>query len=61
MKNKAIIFAEKLIKENKSFVAATVKETLGSTPRKTGALLIMDEEGNQEGTVGGGRIEAEGE
>ena len=38
---------------------ATVAQTLGSTPRKTGAKMLVKEDGSFVGTIGGGCGEAE--
>ncbi len=38
---------------------ATVAQTLGSTPRKTGAKMLVREDGTFVGTIGGGCGEAE--
>ncbi|MEO8383524.1 MAG: xanthine dehydrogenase accessory protein XdhC [Acidobacteriota bacterium] len=40
------------------FVSVTVVDTLGSTPQDRGAKMLVTAEGRQEGTVGGGKIEA---
>jgi xanthine dehydrogenase accessory factor len=40
-------------------VLATVAETLGSTPRKAGARLLLRPDGSFSGTIGGGCGEAE--
>ncbi len=40
-------------------VVATVVETMGSTPQRSGAKLIVFEDGRMVGTVGGGCVEAE--
>ncbi|MFN8639755.1 MAG: XdhC family protein [Dehalococcoidia bacterium] len=40
-------------------VMATVAETLGSTPRKAGARLLLRPDGSFVGTIGGGCGEAE--
>jgi len=40
-------------------VLATVAETLGSTPRKAGARLLLRPDGSFTGTIGGGCGEAE--
>ncbi len=40
-------------------VMATVAETLGSTPRKAGARLLLRPDGSFIGTIGGGCGEAE--
>lgn len=41
------------------FVVATIVESLGSTPRKTGAKMVVLADGRTIDTVGGGKIEAE--
>jgi xanthine dehydrogenase accessory factor len=55
---KDVLFSvPELLNQGKSFVLCTVIETLGSTPRKEGARMIVFPEGNILGTVGGGAIE----
>ena len=61
MSNKVIYFARDLLEKGEDFVIARVTETKGSTPRKSGALMLMRSDGTFSGTVGGGRIEAETE
>lgn len=40
-------------------VVATVAQTFGSTPRKTGAKMVIRRDGSFVGTIGGGCGEAE--
>ena len=40
-------------------VLATVAQTFGSTPRKTGAKMVVRQDGSFVGTIGGGCGEAE--
>lgn len=40
-------------------IVCQVVETKGSTPQKAGALMVVDPEGGQAGTLGGGCVEAE--
>jgi xanthine dehydrogenase accessory factor len=40
-------------------IVCQVVETRGSTPQKAGAMMIVDPEGGQVGTLGGGCVEAE--
>lgn len=40
-------------------ILATVAQTFGSTPRKTGAKMVVREDGSFVGTIGGGCGEAE--
>lgn len=40
-------------------VVCQVVETRGSTPQKAGALMVVDPDGGQIGTLGGGCVEAE--
>jgi len=42
-----------------SVALATVAQTLGSTPRKTGAKMLVRADGSFVGTIGGGCGEAE--
>ena len=56
---KIVYFAKDLIEKGEDFVIAKVVDTHGSTPRKTGAWLLMKQDGTRMGTVGGGKLEAE--
>ena len=58
MSQKIQYFAKDLLEQGKGFVLASVIDTTGSTPRKSGAWMIMKEDGSFLGTVGGGKIEA---
>lgn len=49
--------AEAWIKDGKNIAIATVIETWGSAPRQPGAHLVVDEQGNFEGSVSGGCVE----
>ncbi len=49
--------AEKWLEEGRRLAMATVIETWGSAPRPTGSQLVIDEEGNFEGSVSGGCVE----
>lgn len=40
-------------------IVCQVVETRGSTPQKAGALMVLDPDGGQVGTLGGGCVEAE--
>lgn len=48
-----------LLEQNQSFAVATVTMSEGSTPRKSGAKMIVFADGTIEGTVGGGIFEEE--
>ncbi|WP_319543280.1 XdhC/CoxI family protein [uncultured Pseudodesulfovibrio sp.] len=47
-----------LIGQNETFVMATVVESSGSTPRSSGAKMVVRGDGSILGTVGGGLVEA---
>ncbi len=47
------------IEKKEPLVLATVARTRGSTPRKTGAKMVVREDGSFFGTIGGGCGEAE--
>jgi xanthine dehydrogenase accessory factor len=51
--------AEAWRNEGRRFALATVAETWGSAPRPVGSHLIVDTEGNFEGSVSGGCVEGE--
>src|SRR3954467_11826476 len=40
-------------------ILCQVVETRGSTPQKAGAMMLVDPDGGQVGTLGGGCVEAE--
>lgn len=43
----------------RELILCQVVETKGSTPQKAGALMVVDPDGGQVGTLGGGCVEAE--
>lgn len=49
----------KALAAGESVALATVAQTLGSTPRKTGAKMVVRADGSFAGTIGGGCGEAE--
>lgn len=56
MKKLLTILRDRLL-ENKSSVLVTVVASSGSTPRGSGARMIVGEEGRLSGTIGGGAVE----
>ncbi len=48
-----------LARRGKRGAMVTIVETTGSTPRKAGAKMLVDEDGRVTGTVGGGCVEAD--
>jgi xanthine dehydrogenase accessory factor len=47
------------LEQGRELVVCQVVETRGSTPQKAGALMLVDPQGGQAGTLGGGCVEAE--
>jgi xanthine dehydrogenase accessory factor len=45
--------------ENRKVAVATIVTASGSTPQRTGARLLVFEDGAMKGTVGGGCVEAD--
>ncbi|HUG60403.1 MAG TPA: XdhC family protein [Methylomirabilota bacterium] len=53
----ALAVAEAWIDEGRALALATVIETWGSAPRPVGSHLVIDADGNFEGSVSGGCVE----
>lgn len=51
--------AAELVRQGRRGAIVTITETIGSTPRKAGAKMLIDDEGKITGTVGGGCVEAD--
>lgn len=52
-----LMIAEQWLAQGRSAAIATVVETWGSAPRPVGSHLVIDAEGNFEGSVSGGCVE----
>ncbi|HCL67161.1 MAG TPA: XdhC/CoxI family protein [Rhizobium sp.] len=52
-----LMIAEDWISQGRNVAVATVVETWGSAPRPVGSHLVIDGEGNFEGSVSGGCVE----
>lgn len=57
--NDPLFVAEKWMSEGRDVAIATVIETWGSAPRPVGSHLVIDADGNFEGSVSGGCVEGE--
>ena len=57
MTDDVLAIAEKWREAGREVALATVVETWGSAPRVTGSHLVIDAEGNFEGSVSGGCVE----
>ncbi len=55
--NDSLNIAEDWQKEGRQIALATVVETWGSAPRPVGSHLVIDADGNFEGSVSGGCVE----
>lgn len=55
--NDPLTIAEEWMKEGRNVAIATVVETWGSAPRPVGSHLVIDADGNFEGSVSGGCVE----
>lgn len=51
--------AEEWVADGRRIALATVVDTWGSAPRPTGSHLVIDADGNFEGSVSGGCVEGE--
>ncbi len=47
------------LRQDRELIVCQVVETRGSTPQKAGALMVIDPDGGQLGTLGGGCVENE--
>jgi len=55
--NDELNIAERWVGDGKTVAIATVVETWGSAPRPVGSHLVIDGDGNFEGSVSGGCVE----
>jgi xanthine dehydrogenase accessory factor len=49
----------KALEQDRELIVCQVVETKGSTPQKAGSMMVIDPEGGQLGTLGGGCVENE--
>jgi xanthine dehydrogenase accessory factor len=59
MSSRILDAAAELVRAGKRGAMITIVETVGSTPRKAGAKMLVAEDGKITGTVGGGCVEAD--
>lgn len=57
MESDVLKTAESWVAEGRQVALATVVDTWGSAPRPTGSHLVVDADGNFEGSVSGGCVE----
>lgn len=57
--NRVLEAAADLVRQGRRGAMVTITETTGSTPRKAGAKMLVDDQGRVTGTVGGGCVEAD--
>ncbi len=57
-KEELLAVARDWLGEGRQVAIATVVETWGSAPRPAGSILVIDADGNFEGSVSGGCVEA---
>lgn len=57
--NQVLEAAAELVRAGRRGAMVTIIETVGSTPRKAGAKMLVDDAGNITGTIGGGCVEAD--
>jgi xanthine/CO dehydrogenase XdhC/CoxF family maturation factor len=57
MLNDELTLAQEWIRDGRKVALATVIETWGSAPRPAGSHLVIDENGEFEGSVSGGCVE----
>lgn len=57
MESDVLKIAQEWLAQGRNIALATVVETWGSAPRATGSHLVIDEDGNFEGSVSGGCVE----
>ena len=55
--NDPLLIAEEWLGQGRDVAVATVVETWGSAPRPVGSHLVIDADGNFEGSVSGGCVE----
>lgn len=58
MRDKILGIASENERKGTSFALVTVTDTNNSAPRKVGSKMVVYEDGNIEGTIGGGALEA---
>src|SRR5687768_7509283 len=57
--HEVVLKLRQAVRSGQQFAYCRLVETRGSTPQKAGAMMLVFADGSQQGTLGGGCVEAE--